>query len=51
VHGLFQTKHSRRKHFRLMDKMKDAVKFLDADVARRRKELLETIEWSVNEVK
>jgi deoxyhypusine synthase len=51
VHGLMQLKESKRKHFRLQDRMKDAVKFLDADVAKRRKELMATIEWSVSEVR
>ncbi|MDP1829667.1 MAG: deoxyhypusine synthase family protein [Archangium sp.] len=50
VHALMQLKVSKRKHFRLMDKMKDAVKYLDGDVQKRRKELLATIEWSVSEV-
>ncbi len=51
VHGLMQLKASKRKPFRLMDKMGEAVKFLDADVQKRRKELLETIQWSVSEVR
>lgn len=35
---------------RLMDKMKDAVAFLDKDVAKRRKSLMATIDWDVKEV-
>ena len=31
---------------RLMDRMSDAIAFLDRDVARRRKKLLATIDWS-----
>jgi deoxyhypusine synthase len=50
VHALMQLKVSKRKHFRLMDRMKDAVKYLDVDVQKRRKELMATIEWSVSEV-
>jgi len=30
---------------RLMDRMEDAIAFLDRDVARRRKKLLATIDW------
>ncbi len=51
VHALMQTKVSKRKPFRLMDQLGTAVKFLDADVAKRRKSLLKTIEWNVSEVK
>jgi deoxyhypusine synthase len=51
VHALMQTKVSKRKAFRLMDQLGTAVKFLDADVAKRRKSLLKTVEWDVSEVK
>jgi deoxyhypusine synthase len=51
VHALMQTKVSKRKPFRLMDQLGAAVKFLDADVARRRKSLLKTVEWNISEVK
>ncbi len=51
VHALMQLKVSRRKHFRLMDKLDEAVKFLDADVKKRSKSLMETISWSPSEVK
>ena len=30
----------------LMDRLEDAIAFLDRDVARRRKKLLATIDWS-----
>jgi deoxyhypusine synthase len=30
---------------RLMDRMDEAIAFLDADVARRKKKLLATIDW------
>ncbi len=51
VHALMQTKGARRKPFRLMDKLNEAVAFLDADVKKREKSLLETIDWDVSEVK
>ncbi len=51
VHALMQTKTARRKHFRLMDKLPAAVKFLDDAVQKRRKSLLGTIDWSTAEVK
>jgi deoxyhypusine synthase len=51
THALFQVKATKRKHFRLMDKMAEATRFLDADVAKRKKGLLETISWDVSEVK
>lgn len=51
VHALMQLKVSRRKHFRLMDKLDEAVQFLDADVRKRSKSLLETISWSTSDVK
>jgi len=49
VHALMQLKVSKRKPFRIMDHLDAAVRFLDADVKKRRKELLQTIEWSVDE--
>jgi deoxyhypusine synthase len=51
THALMQLKVSRRKPLRLMEKLDEAVEFLDRDVAKRRKELLATVEWSVKEVK
>jgi deoxyhypusine synthase len=51
VHALMQLKVSKRKPFRLQDRLVEAVKFLDADVNKRRKELLKTVEWSTKEVK
>jgi deoxyhypusine synthase len=51
THALMQLKASRRKPFRLMEKLDEAIEFLDKDVAKRRKELLATVEWSVKEVK
>lgn len=51
VHALMQLKVSKRKPFRLMDQLGAAVQFLDAEVKKRRKELLDTVEWAVDEVK
>lgn len=50
THALFQLKVSKRKHFRLMDKLSEAVGFLDADVKKRAKGLMGTIKWDVSEV-
>ncbi|MDX2014337.1 MAG: deoxyhypusine synthase family protein [Myxococcaceae bacterium] len=51
THALFQLKVTKRKHFRLMDKMAEAVGFLDADVKKRAKGLMSTLTWDVSEVK
>jgi deoxyhypusine synthase len=51
VHALMQLKVSKRKPFRLMDKLDEAVRYLDVDVQKRRKELLKTVEWSLKEIK
>jgi len=51
THALFQLKVSKRKHFRLMDKLNEAVAFLDADVKKRAKGLMSTLKWDVSEVK
>jgi deoxyhypusine synthase len=51
THALFQLKVTKRKHFRLMDKMTDAIAFLDADVKKRAKGLMSTLQWDVSEVK
>jgi deoxyhypusine synthase len=34
---------------RLMDKMGDAIKFLDADVRKRSKTLMKTLDWSIED--
>jgi deoxyhypusine synthase len=44
THALFST-GARRTPMRLMDRMDEAIAFLDADVARRKKKLLATIDW------
>jgi deoxyhypusine synthase len=51
THALMQLKVSKRKPFRLMDRLDEAIAFLDEAVAKRRKALLGTVEWSVKEVK
>ncbi len=45
THALMAEKGLRRKPLRLMDVLEDSVKFLDADVAKRKKELLKTIDY------
>jgi len=45
THALFST-GTRRTPMRLMDRMEEAVAFLDRDVARRKKKLMATIDWS-----
>jgi len=44
THALFST-GAKRRPMRLMDRMEDAIAFLDRDVARRKKKLLATIDW------
>ncbi len=51
THALLSLKGSRRKPFRLIDKLDASLDFLDEDVKKRRKELMKTIEWDVAEVK
>ncbi len=50
VHALLSDPKMKRKPFRLIDKLPEAVKLLDQAIARRRKELMKTLEWSVDEV-
>ena len=49
VHTLFST-GIKREPKRLMARMDEAVKFLDKDVAKNRKKLMNTIEWNVGEL-
>ena len=35
----------------LMDKLPEAISFLDADVKKRRKQLLKTIDWSARDAR
>ena len=51
THALLSLKGSRRKPFRLMDKMSQSLEFLDADVAKQRKGLMKTLVWDIKEVK
>ncbi|MFT3837102.1 MAG: deoxyhypusine synthase family protein [Myxococcaceae bacterium] len=51
THALLSLKNTRRKPFRLMEKMPDAMKFLDAAVEKNRDQLMETIEWDVSEAR
>jgi deoxyhypusine synthase len=51
THALLLLKNTRRKPFRLMEKMDDAMKFLDAAVEKNRGQLMETIEWDVSEAR
>lgn len=51
THALMALPKTRRAPFRLMDKLEDAVGFLDADVQKRKKGLMKTITWDVSEVK
>jgi deoxyhypusine synthase len=51
THALFQLKVTKRKHFRLMDKMDEAIAFLDADVKKRAKGLMATLKWDASEVR
>ncbi len=43
THALLSDKKARLPHKRLLGKLDDARKFLDADVAKQRKQLLKTI--------
>jgi deoxyhypusine synthase len=47
THALFSLPNMKRKPQRLMDKLDEARAFLDKDVAKRRKELMETLHWDV----
>ena len=49
THALLSEPKNKRKPMRLMDRMADAVKFLDADVQKRRKSLMKTLDWSVED--
>jgi deoxyhypusine synthase len=51
THALMQLKATKRKPFQLMKSMEQSIAFLDKDVAKRRKELLASIEWNTKDVK
>ncbi len=46
TYALLSDQKIKRQPRRLMDFLPEAVKFLDADVKKRRKKLMETIDWS-----
>lgn len=50
THALLSLKQSKRKPFRLMDKVADATQLLDAAVAKQKKTLMQTLSWSTQEV-
>jgi deoxyhypusine synthase len=47
THALLST-GAKRKPMRLMDRMEDATALLDREVARRRKSLMVTLDWSAD---
>jgi deoxyhypusine synthase len=49
THALLSEPKNKRKPMRLMDRMADAIAFLDADVQKRRKSLMKTLDWSVED--
>jgi deoxyhypusine synthase len=49
THALLSDAKVKRKPMRLMDSMEDAVRFLDKDVQKRRKELMKTLDWSIED--
>lgn len=51
THALLSDAKMKRQPRRLMDRLSDAVAFLDKDVAKRRPELMKTIEWGTEEVR
>jgi deoxyhypusine synthase len=50
THALLSDPRMKRKPQRLMDKMADARAFLDAEVKKRSKALMKTLEWSPEDV-
>jgi len=50
THALLSEPKNKRKPMRLMDKMSEAIGFLDKDVQKRRKELMKTLDWSIQDV-
>jgi deoxyhypusine synthase len=49
THALLSDAKVKRKPQRLMDRMSEALAFLDRDVEKRRKKLMSTLEWSPGE--
>jgi deoxyhypusine synthase len=50
THALLSDAKMKRQPFRLMDRLEEAVAYLDRDVAKRRKELMKTLDWNQAEV-
>jgi deoxyhypusine synthase len=50
THALLSDPKVKRPHQRLMDRMGEAVAFLDKDVKKRSKKLMQTIDWHPGEV-
>jgi deoxyhypusine synthase len=51
THALMSLKTAKRKPFRLMDKLDEAVAGLDKEVEKQRKGLMKTLQWDVSEAK
>jgi len=51
THALLSQKQMKRRPQRLMDKMEEAVSYLDRDVKKREGELMKTLHWNTAEVK
>ncbi len=51
THALLADPKMKRRPLRLMDRLGDAVAYLDAEVRRQRPELMKTIDWDASEVK
>jgi deoxyhypusine synthase len=49
THALLADPKNKRKPMRLMDKMGEAIQFLDADVRKRSKALMKTLDWSIQD--
>ena len=50
THALLSDPKMKRAPLRLMDRMDDALAYLDAEVKKRHKQLMKTIDWSAEEV-
>jgi deoxyhypusine synthase len=49
THALLADPKNKRKPMRLMDKMGEAIQVLDADVRKRSKALMKTLDWSIQD--
>lgn len=50
THALLSDPKRRLQPKRLMDKFSEALRFLDSDVAKRKKQLMKTLDWNADEV-